>query len=515
MRLTRLLCTKVPWYYPVVAFVLVMGCSNEKDFGGILFPRPFSVAIDDMGWNEGSSLGDEGGPWRAGVRRNFDARDYIPIVEVGKAAGMRFQGAFILAEMDRENILAAYPTTTRQGTAFDNAANIDKSQLEVMRFVQNNAAYLEFGLHGVGHEHFDNGLRTRAEWYDMENDKPWPEQDSRAHIEAFKAIMAQYGWTPENGHSFPESFVPCAYAYYWNPTGDYSTGRLLRENGVKYANTDFNWVKELNPPLETGGGFDHGLLVINRYNYGNEWFTLASLPSEPIDNFKTDIIESHWPNWLAQDDFLQHDLNQKWIEFFEDVQERPDRYLAKNTEQLFSQWLYSSYTKVSEFEPGEVVIDNTAMPYEVYENEFLGNLVLAVALQDDQHLSRAELDGEPIPACDEAGGYGYLYLPPINKAVSRLSYAIGREMISNCVLNRGTYNIYRVAQMDGTLEIDLKMYGEQTVEVRTPEPPSEITSSNPFLQVVDYNYSQSEEITRIEVKGRDMQGELGQLTLVF
>lgn len=79
----------------------------------------------------------------------------------------------------------------------------------------------------------------------MENDKPWPEQDSREHVKAFKAITAQYGWTPEGGHSFPESFVPCAYAYYWNPSGDFSTGKLLRENGVKYANTDFNWIKEL------------------------------------------------------------------------------------------------------------------------------------------------------------------------------------------------------------------------------------------------------------------------------
>lgn len=64
------------------------------------------------------------------------------------------------------------------------------------------------------------------------------------------------------------------------------------------------------------------------------------------------------------------------------VQTRPDRYLAKNTEQLFSQWLYTRYTKVTETELGEVIIENTAMLGEVYENELLGNLVLAVVLKE-------------------------------------------------------------------------------------------------------------------------------------
>lgn len=155
--------TRAAWYIPLIVIILITGCTKEEYSGGILFPRAFSIAIDDMGWNEGGSLGDQGGPWCAGIRRNFDVRDYKPIVEVGKAVGMRFQGVFILAEMDRENILAKYPTTTRQGTGFDNSTNIDDTQLEVMRFVQDNAAYLEFGLHGVGHEHFDNGVRTRAE----------------------------------------------------------------------------------------------------------------------------------------------------------------------------------------------------------------------------------------------------------------------------------------------------------------------------------------------------------------
>lgn len=493
----------------------IFGCSGERGGDGIIFPRAFAIAIDDLGWNEGSNISAEGGPYRTGLRRNMDVRDYQPIVEVGRTVGVRFQGLFVLAEMDRENVVATLPTATQAGAKFDNTANIDDSQIEVMNYVKDNAAYLEFGLHGVGHERWENGKPTRAEWYDIENDRPWPENDSRAHIKLFKSIMAQYGWTPENGQSFPESFVPCAYAYYWNPEGAFSTGKLMRDNGVKYANTDFNYIMESNPPLESGGGFDHGLLVVNRYQYGNNWYELVSLPSEPIATFETDIIESHWPNWLAQDDFLQPELNQKWIDFFRTVQATRDRYLAKNTEQFSSQWLYFRFTILKEAHRSEVVIDNTAMPDEAYQEDFLGNMVLAVALREGQHVSQALLDGAPAAAYLEEAGFGFIYLPPLEKRVYKFTYEVGEETMSTYVNHTGTYNIYAFKLSPEGLNIDLETYGTQVLEVRTSKKPSAVRSSNTHLKVLGHEYDQASQILRVILHGRDMQGERGVINIAF
>lgn len=314
----------------------------------IIFPRGFAVAIDDMGWNEGGSLGESGGPYRLGFRRKFDIRDYQAIVDVGKALGVRLQALFVLSEMDRKNVCATYPTTTPAGGKFDNFPNISHLQLQIMKFVEENSAFLEFGLHGVGHEYWVNGKRTRAEWYDQENNQPRSIKDMRDHLTCFSAIMSQYGWSPRKGHSFPESFVPCSHAYYWNPQGASSTGQLMRERGVKYINFNFDFIPELHPPLKEGGGFDHGTLVIDRKAYGNEWYEPGVVPIIKGNSLKTDIIESHWVNWLATDDFLQPAVKKKWILFFRSIQARADRYLAKNTEQLFSQWLYQRYTKVNE-----------------------------------------------------------------------------------------------------------------------------------------------------------------------
>lgn len=497
----------------ILTFFLSAGISDSIYSQQIIFPKAFGIAIDDLGWNQGSSLGEEGGPWRAGVKREMGVKEYAPIVEIGKALGIRFQGLFILSEMDRENICAKYPTATKQGAAFDNSANIEQEQIDVMNFVVENAAHLEFGLHGVGHEHFENGLRTRAEWYDLENDKPWPGHDTRDHLKAFMEIMAQYGLTDENGQSFPESFVPCAYGYYWNPEGELSTGKLMNEAGVKYANTDFKYIPESAPPVDFGGGFDHGLLVINRYNYGNEWFELASLPKRPYQEYETDIIETHWPNWLAQDYFLQDELNKKWIEYFSDIQKSEIYYLAKNTEQLYSQWLYKKYAKVKE-ESGKVLIDNSAMPDAAYEEDILGNMVLKIKLNENRHVSKAEINGAPISAYYEDAGYGFIYLNKLDKKEYELVYETGASSLPVYINNTGTYNIYSVNISDDNISFELEMYGMQTVRVKCSEP-AEIVSDNPKLKIISSAYNSGDGFLLLEISGHNIQGEKGNISINF
>jgi hypothetical protein len=478
-----------------------------------VFPRAFGVAIDDIGWNHGSSQGDEGGPWRAGVRRDMNIKDYMPIVEIGKAVGVRFLGVFVLCEMDRKNVCANYPTTTIQGSKYDNTENVKDEQLEIMNYVKDNSAYFEFGLHGVGHEHFDNGIRTRAEWYDLQHHKPWTEQDSRDHLKCFTEIMSQYGITKENGQSFPESFVPCAYGYYWNPDGDLSTGKLMSEAGVKYVNTLFEEIPESNPPIEFGGGFDHGVLVINRYNYGNEWFKLGTLPSSPLEEYKSDIIETHWPNWLAQDYFLQGELNQQWIDYFKNIQKSKTHYLAKNTEQLFSQWLYNRYSKVN-ITQGKIEIDNTNMPQVVYDKNLLGNMVIKVQLNDGMHVSKALINGKPVSAYFEDEGYGFIYLPVLKKEHYKVIYKLGIKTQGRYVNNTGTYNIYDVKNESNEFSFSMKMYGIQQVKVIC-ENPSKIESDNPNLKVNSYNYDKNSGTLMLEIYGRNMQGEKGTISLTF
>jgi hypothetical protein len=492
---------------------LLEGVASRK----IIFPRAFAFAIDDLGWNEGGNLfgGTPSGPLRAGVKRKFDLKDYKAIVDVGKSVGTRIQCLFILSEMDRENILMHYPTTTYLREKWNNSSRVCEEQNAIMKYVCEQAAHMEFGLHGIGHEYWaDDGIQRRAEWYNMTDREPWSEDSLREHLHCFREIMAQYNITPRNGHSFPESFVPCAYSYYWNPSGDYSLGKLLSEAGVKYANTDFAQIPELSPPQGVNaGGFDHGVHVINRMNFGNPWYVLQSLPTVQIDMQCTDIIESHWANWLAQDDFIQHEVTAEWVDYYLTVQRVWNRYVAKNTEQLHSQWLYNKYTTVRETENGTVEIDNTQMPMEAYQNNKLGNMVLKIKVVPEEHIS-AKLNDEFIPAYFEQEGFAFLYLPPLEQQKYILRYTRGKDAMPLYVYNDGTYNVYGLNKQDNRVELFIKMYGQQNIKIKC-KPPLKVASSTDGLVIKSHSYNCNSGMLNVLVEATNMQGKRGEIKLLY
>jgi hypothetical protein len=486
------------------------GAQNSLDLD-VFFPRAFGIAVNQVGYMQGGSLDHEDGPWRAGIRRSFDVRDYRPIAEVGQAVGIRFMSLFALAEMDRLNIVATLPHATQAGTAFDNSANMGPEQIAIMDYVRDHAAHIELGVTGVGHEWWVDGVKTRSEWYDLNNRQPRDEAMMRRHLDVIRNILGQYRLNDEYGHSFPRSFS--ALGYYWNPDGDYSTGSLFTEYGVRYVNTKFGIIPELSPPPEKSAGFDHGVLVMDRGGYGNLWHAYAALPSEPVEAFETDLIESHWANWLAADDFLQPALNEEWIAFFRGIQEYPFRYLAKNTEQLYSQWLYREHTLVHLSDEGEAQIDNRAMPTQPYDYDSLGNLVLAVPLRHGEHVSRAVLDGEPVAAYFEDAGFGFLYLPPLQRRRYRLSWTLGDSPPPGTINNTGTYNVYGVTSDGSDLRFDVRMYGTQEVRFRV-ENRFEVRSGHAGLAVLDQSYDTTAGELVATIRGHDVQGERGEVILV-
>lgn len=484
----------------------------------IIFPRAFAFSIDDLGWNEGSNLSRNvpPGPIRAGIKRTFDLNDYKCIVDVAKKAGVRIQCLFVLCEMDRENVLAKYPTTTPQREKWDNSLRVRDEQIDIMKWVLNSSSHMEFGLHGTGHEYWaDDGIQRRAEWYNLVDCMPWPEEILQQHIQGFREIMAQYGFTPRNGHSFPESFVACAYGYYWNPDGDYSLGKVLSEAGIKYANTDFGQIPELEPPQEVnGGGFDHGVHVINRMNYGNHYYDLNSLPVVPPEMQGTDIIESHWANWLSSDDVFQPEVTARFIDYYRIFQRLSNRYLAKNTEQLHSQWLYKKYTRIEETEPGIVEIDNTQMPDNAYRNDILGNMVLKLKLNIGQHVTDAAINGNLISSYFEDEGFAFLYLPPLEKKKYRLQYRTGAGSMPVYVFNDGTFNVYKLCKTDKQILITLKMYGRQTVKIKCNKP-EKVISADKGLIVESYSFLSEQDMLQIILHGTDMQGSRGIIILQY
>ncbi len=480
----------------------------------VTFPRPFALVIDDMGWMQGSSLGENNpaGPYRTGVKRTFDVNDYRYVVGVAKAAGVRIQGVFILCELDRENVLANYPTSTWQRDQWDNSVNRSDSQLECISYLKAESAWLEFGFHGIGHEYWPStGGRRRAEWYNLEDNHPWPEATMRQHFAAAKEILAQYNLTSEHGHSFPETFVPGCYSYYWNPTGDYSLGTLLAEAGVRYANTNFTFIPELNPPEKiNAGGFDHGVHVLGRLNYGNGWHELDSLPKVPLSMQPTDIVETHWANWLAADDFLQPAVNERWINYYREVSSQPDRFAARNTAELHSQWLYKNHATVTSAQTGELLIDNSRMPDEAYANGAAGNLVLRIIRNRSEKLLSCSLDNEPAPVFLEHEHYIDLYLPLLEARHYTLKYELGDQYADFAIPLTGTYNVLATKIGRKRAVVSLRMYGRQNVAIICRSP-GQVQSDNAALIIHSSKYEESTRILTLDMEASDYQGVNGKI----
>jgi hypothetical protein len=455
-------------------------------------PKPMAIDIDDLGWKEGWDLHESGGPYRLGLPRGrtMTLQDYEVIVYVSKAVGVRIKCLFVMSEFDRSNICAQYPTTNEQGIHWDNSALVNDNDFTIMDYVKQNAAHMEFGLHGVRHEFWsaETHKLSRAEWAD--NQKKRPYDILWGHMECFKKLIDQYGI------DFPKSVRTAAANYYYNPNDHEDTGVLMRTWGLKYATL----------PPDREYVTDHGLMVLLRSG-GVAW----DAPNSAPDSYpKTEFMTSHWTNFVDLDPANDRRAGDKWIAWFDKVKDDPNRYTTKNTAQLHSQFLYRKFAQIS-LTGNTVYIDNRTMSNWAYTLELLGNLLLKHKLPDGEHISSASLNGGNIACYYEERGFAYVVLPKLEKRQYTLTFTTGTSEMPTYVLNDGTYNVERFQTGPESASVELEMYGTQEVKVKLLFEPNQVNSDNTDLEIENWHYRAP--FIYMRVHGQNIQGELGVITI--
>ncbi len=506
-------------------FSIFAGVTGQTGKEDVFFPEPFMFSVHDLGWmigtNEGD-IGDRKGPFRAGINREFEVDDYEALINIAREAGTRIRGLFVLCELDRLNVLQDYPTTTPAREKWDNSGHISKKQLDIIQYVINNSNYLEFGLHGVCHGYWTEDGKMHPEWC-RKKDEPWPIESVQDHISGMKHILAQYGLSADNGHSFPESFDAGNNSYYWNPSpgkGEYSLGEPLSREGCRYVSNDLNgYPAKFNPPAGPNeAGFDNGIMVMCKGGGGVSWYKYASWPEEPADKQDCNMIRLHFPNFLAQDKFLQDDVNNQFVAYYRNAQAIPERYVAKNTEQFYSQWLYRKYAKVDFRDNNEIVIDNSDMPDVYLENGFTGNLVLKVRLKPEEHIESAELNGQAIAGYYEDQGYGFLYLPPLEKKQYTLKFRKGANTRMPHIYNDETFNVYEFNHKEGEgTEMKVRLYGAQKIKLRnvTNRLPRQVNSVSDNIKIENIRFNKDRSEVQLMLKAHNFQGETGVISIIY
>ena len=227
------------------------------------------------------------------------------------------------------------------------------------------------------------------------------------------------------------------------------------------------------------------------------------------------IIVNHWANMVEKDPADNHKAGDKWIKWCEKIKALPDRYVPKNTAQLYSQYLYKKYTFFNtSFDKNQVRINNKRMPDEVYKYDLLGNLVLKVPLENGRHISSAEFSGGNIACYYEDKGFGYIILPKLEKSYYTLTFSTGPREMPNYVLNDGTFNVLKFTLSDKSVTVSLQMYGTQDVKVKLAAfEPTCVKSSSKDLVINSWKWDQQTRTFIAKVTATDVQGVVGDLII--
>ena len=287
-------------------------------------PKPIQVVIDDVGWWSGKDGSKYQEPYRTGINRDHVPEDYMAIVKLGKALGVRPQAAFILGEWDRQNTLRNVPHCTWMGNKWDNSKWVGPWLEEASDIINTNKENFEITMHGLGHEWWTNGVFTRAEWADK-NGVMRPKDDLEKHIDAFAEIMEQ-----NNLGDLPTSFVPTAFNHGFGitPGNEVSIAAILNKRGFKYINTPFSNMLNKEKIKYEIFGIDSGIMTVDRGSDILDWDVIGIKPQGAINGTTCGM---HWPNLLHENPSRNLEIVDGWIKLLAPYNEKQETLLAKNS----------------------------------------------------------------------------------------------------------------------------------------------------------------------------------------
>lgn len=497
---------------PKVHYFVDFFCFRNKELlkESILYvPDSIMCAIDDMGWLKGGDLRKIGGPSRLISNRDPVISDYQGVKEIAEKSGTRLLGLFVLSEMDKENTCSKkeYNTPycksdmTELGTEWHNRENIAFAE-EVMNFMYENSAYIEFGMHGVRHEYFKDGGYINAEWANGDTGESWGIENTEIHCNAFEEILRQY--FPKEKCSFPVCFVPPshAFAFYSDDSA------ILRKHGIKYSCSSCAFRPSMKS-LRNSGQYSNGILFLDRTEH---------LGVNVEDNIPSYIpsnawIGTHFPNYWGKS-------HNKWVKYLKGLNKNYSTMLGRNSVENYSQWIYNRFCAY-QFTLGTIAINNLYMPEWAYENDYITGIWLKIHLHGGYHLSDVS-----VPGLKAAGYYedefdnGYVYLIDsdstngcLQKKIYKGTYKINKSVNLGTYIDLAgeTFSVLNLADDNKRVDALLRIYGNHEVRINLSKTVSRITDTS----LSDNSYSINDNIVTVHLRAENMIGELKQFYFVY
>jgi len=306
----------------------------------ITLPMPLFIVIEDVGWWSGTDGSHHNQPFRTAMGRRHVPEDYEAIAVLGKKLGMRPLAAMVLCEWDRENILRDIPSATWMGKEWDNTHNRGDWLDRASDIIQKNEKHLELGLHGVGHEYWENGTLSRSEFHD---ENGCMRSDAARHLDYFGRLMVQNNLGP-----FPRVFVPPALNHSF---GNKKKGfqHILKAFGVHYVSIMFDRARAMSPPIHEKLTWECGVILIERGEAPVPWHQIAASPAPPAHG---PILPLHWANILHPDPRRNIEVVTQWVDCLNPIQEKFHWMLAPDTHSCWTQFAAKELATITRIENG-------------------------------------------------------------------------------------------------------------------------------------------------------------------
>ena len=297
---------------------------------------PLLVSIEDVGWWKGKDGSAFNEPFRTGMPRDHAPEDYFALADLGRQLDMKLLAGFVLCEWDRHDILKKLPSSTWVGKKWTSPYTNPEQKIKAAEIIKAAEQYIEFGLHGLGHEFWNRGVMQRSEFHDADCNMRDPDE-IRKHLSFFFNIMDQYHF-----NSGPKIFIPPALKHSF---GDPDNGfqKILGEFGIESVTLRFSKAKLYSKPQTGKIAWENDVLLVERGESEIPWNRVAAGPEFKFDR---PVLALHWANMLHPDPEKNHFIIQKWADYIKTGSEEKGMLLVRDSGACFTQYCHKIMSEI-------------------------------------------------------------------------------------------------------------------------------------------------------------------------
>jgi len=220
------------------------------------------------------------------------------------------------------------------------------------------------------------------------------------------------------------------------------------------------------------------------------------------------ICGIHWPNILRENPSDNGSSVARWAEYLTKVGEQPGQMLAANTRECFAQWAYHTFGRVTGCSDG-FAIDLTALPEAL--RPVIGPMPVVV------EVSGYVRPGRPVSTTlrpiwyRRQGGRAFISVKVVDGRAGEIAFDAAAGPLQPVVYRAGTANILDLSATAAGLELDVEIYGRQTIELAPGFPPAGCDVLSGRLTIEASQRQEALGLYRVVVSGHDLQGEVGRL----